>query len=124
MISSQEILARPFATISALLAAHARERRNTRALVGNEAMLTYGELDKFTGRIAAVLRQDWAAQGQPVAIVSANSVACAVVFLRSADADRPIFDPGPSCCNDRRQRRFDGLRRRGSSDRDAACLPT
>jgi acyl-CoA synthetase (AMP-forming)/AMP-acid ligase II len=86
MIPSQELFARPFATMPEALAAHARERRNRRALVGSEAVLTYGELDELTGRIAAALRRDGAARFQSVAIVSANSVACAAAFLGSLRA--------------------------------------
>ncbi len=86
MSSSEALFERSFATIPDLLAAHARERRDARALVGEDAVLTFGELDELTGRIAAALRRDGAGPTQAVAIVSANSVACAALFLGSLRA--------------------------------------
>ena len=96
MVPCQKLFARPFATVSALLAAHARERHDTRALVGSGAVLTYGELDKLTGRIAAALRRDDVGLSQSVAIVPANSVACAAVFLGSLRACCVLTPIAPS----------------------------
>lgn len=86
MTSSQDLFERSFATVPDLLAAHAREGGSRRALVGNDVVLTYQDLDHLTGRIAAALRRDGAARSEPVAIVSGNLVDCASVFLGSLRA--------------------------------------
>lgn len=93
MQTATEILAQPFGTIPALIAAHARERGDKLAVVHGDDALTYAQLDTRMDAIAAALQRDGLARGQAVAIVGAMCVDYAAVFLgaiRAGGAPAPI----------------------------------
>lgn len=93
MQSATEILAQPFGTIPALIAAHARERGDKLAVVHGDDALTYAQLDTRMDAIAAALQRDGVVWGQAVAIVGAMGVDYAAIFLgaiRAGGAPAPI----------------------------------
>jgi acyl-CoA synthetase (AMP-forming)/AMP-acid ligase II len=72
---------RGFATVSELIAAHAQERPDARAIVADDASLTFAELDALMDRVAAGLQRNGAAQRTPIAIVSSTTSVATAVFL-------------------------------------------
>ncbi|WP_066657063.1 MULTISPECIES: class I adenylate-forming enzyme family protein [unclassified Sphingomonas] len=93
MQTATEILAQPFGTIPALIAAHARERGDKLAVVHGDDALTYAQLDARMDAIAAALQRDGLTRGQAVAIVGAMGVDYAAIFLgaiRAGGAPAPI----------------------------------
>ena len=81
MDGSTELLGRAFGDIAALIAAHARERGDRRALVANADVLSYAELDAMMDRVAAGLQREGMAQRAAVAMVTGTTVESAALFL-------------------------------------------
>ena len=83
--SAAELLAAPFATVSDLVRAHARERPAHIALLQDDAAglrsIDYGTLDARMDAIAARLQREGLVPGGTVALCASNSVEYAVVFL-------------------------------------------
>ena len=99
MKTARELMGEPFGTLPELIAAHARERGHHPALVLDDAVLTYAELDRLTDRIAAGLQRDGAKLHQAVSIISGTSLECAAVFvgaLRAGCVPAPIAPSGPT----------------------------
>jgi acyl-CoA synthetase (AMP-forming)/AMP-acid ligase II len=93
MTSAAELLASDFATLPALLRAHARERPERIALADEHGTLSYAGLDRLADRIAAALQRDGAPPGSAVAIVAAASIDYAAIFMgavRAGCAATPI----------------------------------
>ncbi len=87
MPTAAAMLATEFATLPDLLHAHAAERPDKLAVVDDAgATLTYAELDRLTGRIAASLQRDGVTPGQAVAIVAHSSVAYAATYIAAVRA--------------------------------------
>jgi acyl-CoA synthetase (AMP-forming)/AMP-acid ligase II len=80
-VTAQAILARPFGQLSELIRLHARENPAGAALIQEEARVTYEELDRRMGRIAAGLQRRGIAPGERIAICASNSIGYALAFL-------------------------------------------
>jgi len=85
-----DALARPFASITDLIAIHAAQRPQQVALVHGEASLTFGALDARIERMAAALQRDGVGPGGVVAVSAANSLDYAVVFLATLRAGAAV----------------------------------
>jgi long-chain acyl-CoA synthetase len=86
-------LAEPFATVPELIAIAAAQRPAHPALVHDERVMTFAELDARAGRVAAALQRDGVRPGDVVAISASNSIAYVVVFigaLRAGAAVAPV----------------------------------
>ncbi len=70
-----------FATIAELIHLHAQEAPQRRALVQEEEMLDYGELDALMDRVAAALQRDGVQAGEVVAICAGTSIPYAATYL-------------------------------------------
>ena len=81
MTTAADLLATDFATLPALIAAHARERGDATAVADDTGSITYAELDAAIDRVAVALQRDSVAPRQAVAIVAYPSVDYAIVFL-------------------------------------------
>lgn len=79
--SAETLLARPFAPIGALVAAHARERPDRPALIHDARRVDYRGLDAAMDRVAAALHRDGVVPRQVIAICAATSIDYATVFL-------------------------------------------
>ncbi len=75
------MLATDFATLPALIAAHARERGTRTAIADDARAIDYATLDRTMDRVAAALQRDGVARGAAIAIVAHPSVDYACVFL-------------------------------------------
>ncbi|MBN8815160.1 MAG: acyl--CoA ligase [Sphingomonas sp.] len=80
-MSAADLLASDFATLPAILQAHAQEQGDKIAVADASATLTYAQLDTLMNRIAGALQRDGVAQGQSVAIIASASVEYAAIFL-------------------------------------------
>ena len=93
MTTAADLLASDFATLPALIAAHAAERGDKIAVADEHGTITYAALDAMMDRIAAALQRDGVAQGQAVAILAAPSVDYSAAFmgiLRAGGVAAPI----------------------------------
>lgn len=81
MTSSVELLRSDFATLPELIAAHARDQPDKRALVDSGLTFSYADLHALTSRVASGLQRDGVAQRSPVAIVAATDATSVAVFL-------------------------------------------
>jgi long-chain acyl-CoA synthetase len=80
-MSVESLLAAPFGTLSALVAAHAAARPARTALVHDGVQLSYRELDQLADRIAAALQRDGARRGDVVVISAPGSIDYLSVFI-------------------------------------------
>lgn len=85
-MTAEDLLTRPFATIGDLIAAHAAERPDHKAMVHEGDAITYAELDRLMDRIAAALQRDRVEKGQAVAILAYPSIAYGALFLGAVRA--------------------------------------
>jgi len=90
------MLASDFATLSDLIAAHARERGGKAALVFGDRSLSYAELDRAMNRVAAALQRDGVAAGSAVAILAPVSIDYALIFLGALRAGCAAAPLAPS----------------------------
>ena len=96
MMSVDEILARPFGTLPDLIRQHAATQPRHPALVQDERMLDYAELDALMDRIAAALQRDGLNPGDAIAICAAASIEYAAVFLGGLRAGIAVAPLAPS----------------------------
>ena len=80
-MTSADLLASDFATLPALVRAHAAERPDAVAAADPARRLTWAELDGQVDRIAARLQQDGFAKGDRTAVAGLNSVEQVAVIL-------------------------------------------
>lgn len=80
-MTSSDLLAGDFATLSDLVHAHANERPDAVAASDPFRRLSWSELDQMIDRIAARLQQDGLAKGDRTAIAALNSVEQMAVIL-------------------------------------------
>ncbi len=76
-----ELLERPFATISDLLGAHAREAPDHIALIEVETSISYGALDALLDRAAAAMQRDGVHSGDAIAICAPTSIPYVATFM-------------------------------------------
>jgi long-chain acyl-CoA synthetase len=93
---AEELLERPFGTLSELIRVHARERPEHAALIEEERSLDYGALDALMDRIAAALQRDGLRAGDSLALCGANSIHYAAVFLAGLRAGIAVAPLAPS----------------------------
>lgn len=92
-MDAADLLAKDFAALPDLIAAHARAQGAKPALVADGATLDYAGLDAAMDRIAAALQRDGLARGQAVALIGAAGIDYAAVFLgtlRAGGAATPL----------------------------------
>src|SRR5882757_7034466 len=81
MMTADEILNLPFASIADAIAAHAREHPGATALVLNDGRMDFATLDERIDRVSASLQRDGLVAGSVVAICSQSSLDYAVLLL-------------------------------------------
>ncbi len=79
--TASELLARDFATLPALIRAHAAERGGKTALIHGDARIDYAALDRLADGVAAALQRDGVKQGEAVAILASSSIGYVAVLL-------------------------------------------
>ena len=96
MDTADTMLASDFATLPALIAAHARDRGDKTAVADETGSMTYAALDAAMDRVAAALQRDGVTPGQAIAIVASPSVDYAAVFLGTLRAGAIAAPIAPS----------------------------
>jgi acyl-CoA synthetase (AMP-forming)/AMP-acid ligase II len=81
MMTADEILNLPFASIADAIAAHAREHPGATALVLDDQRMDFATLDERMDRVSASLQRDGLVAGSVVAICSQSSLDYAVLLL-------------------------------------------
>ncbi|QUD86629.1 class I adenylate-forming enzyme family protein [Phenylobacterium montanum] len=95
-MSPADLLAQPFGTLPALIAAHAAERPDHVALIQGERKVTYGGLDALMDRVAAGLQRDGAEPGGAVAACALTSIEYVAAFLGALRAGVAMAPLAPS----------------------------
>ncbi len=80
-MTADTLLASDFATLPALIRAHAAERGDKLALVSGAGSMSYTALDAMMDQVAAALKRDGVAQRACVAICATPSIEYGTVFL-------------------------------------------
>lgn len=80
-MTADTLLASDFATLPALIRAHAAERGDKLALVSGAGSMTYAALDAMMDQVAAALQRDGVPQRACVAICATPSIEYGTVFL-------------------------------------------
>ncbi len=80
-MTAEAMLASAFATLPALIRAHAAERGAKQALVSGDGTMDYTMLDRMMDRIATALQRDGVPQRTCVAICATPSIIYGAVFL-------------------------------------------
>lgn len=91
--SADALLRRPFATLSELVAAYAKERPHHVALQLAASTLTWSQLDELMDRIAATLQRAGIGRGDVVAFCAATSIEHIATYLgtvRAAGVAAPL----------------------------------
>jgi acyl-CoA synthetase (AMP-forming)/AMP-acid ligase II len=94
--SLDEILARPFGTLSALIRLHARRRPHHPALQQDDRRADYAMLDAMMDRVAATLARDGIRSGGAIAVCAATSMEYVAVFLGGLRAGVAVAPLAPS----------------------------
>ncbi|MEG3088730.1 class I adenylate-forming enzyme family protein [Sphingomonas sp. PB4P5] len=94
--TAAQLLDSAFATLPALIRAHAREHPDKVAVAEAGGELDYAGLDALIDRVAAALQRDGIAHGASVAIVAAASIENAAVFLGALRAGGVATPLAPS----------------------------
>ena len=95
-MSVAALLEQPFATVSDLIRAAARQQPRAPALRLDDRTLSYGELDALMDRVAAALQRDGVAPRDTIAICAGTSLEYATVFLGSLRAGVTVAPLAPS----------------------------
>jgi acyl-CoA synthetase (AMP-forming)/AMP-acid ligase II len=95
-MTAESLLQQDFGLIADLVGAHARERPRHLALVKDDDVLTYGELDALMDRFAASLQRDGLVAGDVIAICALSRVEYAAVFLGALRAGVAVAPLAPS----------------------------
>jgi acyl-CoA synthetase (AMP-forming)/AMP-acid ligase II len=95
-MNAASLFQQEFGLIADLVAAYAHEQPQRRALVKDEDVLTYGELDALMNRIAASLQRDGLASGDVIAICALSRVEYGAVFLGALRAGVAVAPLAPS----------------------------
>jgi long-chain acyl-CoA synthetase len=95
-MTPESILAQDFGLIADLIHAHALQRPQHPALISDESVLRYGELDALMDRIAAALQRDGVQSGEAIAICASARVEYGAVFLGALRAGVVVAPLAPS----------------------------
>lgn len=90
------ILEQPFATLTDLIAAHAKARPEAAAVIDGERVLTYGALDALMDRVAAALQRDGVPPMAAIAICALSSIEYVAVFMGALRAGIAVSPLAPS----------------------------
>lgn len=90
------LLEQPFATTPDLIRLVAREHASAPALVQDERVVSYGELDALMDRVAAALQRDGVKPRDAIAICAGTSIEYAIVYLGSLRAGVTVAPLAPS----------------------------
>ncbi|MFC0283856.1 class I adenylate-forming enzyme family protein [Camelimonas abortus] len=102
-MSAGELLERDFGLIADLVAAHARERPQARAVAHRGRSLTYGEFNALADRVAAALQREGLKQGDVIAICALSSIPYAVTFIGALRAGVVVTPLAPSSTREQLQ---------------------
>ncbi|MBS0338333.1 MAG: acyl--CoA ligase, partial [Proteobacteria bacterium] len=86
-----------FETVPGLVRDHARREAAHPALVQDDRVVTYGELDALMDRVASALQRDGVRPQESIAICAYTSIEYAVVFLGALRAGVVVAPLAPSC---------------------------
>ena len=92
----QELFEQDFATLAALVGAHAAERPDHVALIHHDRRMTYGELDRLMDRVAAALQCEGLAPQDVIAICALSSIEYVATFLGALRAGMAVAPLAPS----------------------------
>jgi acyl-CoA synthetase (AMP-forming)/AMP-acid ligase II len=96
MKTLQQMLAADFGTIGELIALHAAERPDHRALVMEDGALTYAELDRLMDRIGAALQRDGIGPTEAISVCATTSLEYAALFLGALRVGVAVAPLAPS----------------------------
>ncbi|MBK4738271.1 class I adenylate-forming enzyme family protein [Noviherbaspirillum pedocola] len=94
--SLDTLLEAPFGTIADLIHFHAEARPSHPALVQDERVVSYAELDALMDRVAASLQRDGVAARDAIAICAGSSIEYAALFLGALRAGVAVAPLAPS----------------------------
>jgi long-chain acyl-CoA synthetase len=95
-MSIEALLEEDFVVLSDLIRRHASERPSHAALIQDERVVTYAELDRLMDRTAVALRRDGVEDRDAIAICASTSIAYAVTFLGALRAGVAVAPLAPS----------------------------
>ena len=95
-MSPDAILEQDFGLIADLVHGYALERPQHPALIHDERVLTYGELDRLMDRVAASLQRDGVESGDVISICAASCVEYGAIFLGALRAGVAVAPLAPS----------------------------
>lgn len=98
--SADTLLDQDFGLVTELVRAYAQERPRHPALVDENQMLDYGQLDQWMDRVAASVQREGVRAGDVIAICAAASVRYAAVFLGALRAGVAVAPLAPSATRD------------------------
>jgi long-chain acyl-CoA synthetase len=96
VVEAEEYLARPFGTVPELIRLHARRDPHHAALLQDDRLLSFAQLDAAMDRVAAALQRDGLERGGAIAICAASSIEYALVFLGALRAGVAVAPLAPS----------------------------
>ena len=94
--SHAALLEQEFGTVPDLIRFNAQARPGQAALIKDDAVLTYGQLDALMDQIAASFQRDGVTKGQSISICAGSSIAYAAVFLAGLRAGIAVAPLAPS----------------------------
>ena len=92
--------ARPFGTLSDFIQIHGDERPEKAAVVCNDVVMTYGELNQRMDRFAAALQREGLRPRDSISICAVNSANYAIAFLGALRAGVTVAPLAPSSTAD------------------------
>jgi long-chain acyl-CoA synthetase len=95
-MSIAHLLEEDFIVIADLIGEHAGKHPDHRALIQDDRVVTYAELDALMDRVAAALQRDGLRPGDCVAICAASSIEYAATFLGALRAGVAVAPLAPS----------------------------
>jgi long-chain acyl-CoA synthetase len=96
MLSPDSALDQDFGLITDLIFGYAQERPAHPALIQDERVLTYGELDQLMDRVASSLQRDGLQPGDVISICAASCVEYGTIFLGALRAGVAVAPLAPS----------------------------
>jgi len=95
-MSIDHLLEEDFIVIADLIGEHARKQPDHRALVQDDRVVTYAELDALMDRIAVALQRDGLQPGDCIAVCASSSIEYAATFLGALRAGAAVAPLAPS----------------------------
>ena len=86
-----------FGTVAGLIRDHAHREPQHPALVQDDRVVTYAELDALMDRVACALQRDGVQPRESIAVCAYTSIEYAVVFLGALRAGAVVAPLAPSC---------------------------